>query len=63
MSPPSRWLRWPPPEGAACKPTKTDDEEAKTLYGLAVKAEDTSITDVVKQALKDYVKKYKQGGL
>lgn len=40
---------WPPPEGAACKPTKTDDEEAKTLYGLAVKAEDTSnYTDAIK---------------
>lgn len=40
---------WPPPEGTACKPTKTDDEEAKTLYGLAVKAEDTSnYTDAIK---------------
>ena len=24
---------WPPPEGAACKPSKSDDEEAKTLFG------------------------------
>jgi len=33
---------WPPPEGAACKPNKSDDEEAKTLFKLASKAEETS---------------------
>ena len=33
---------WPPPEGAACKPSKGDDEEAQTLFKLAAKAEDTS---------------------
>ncbi|MBI2388921.1 MAG: tetratricopeptide repeat protein [Deltaproteobacteria bacterium] len=40
---------WPPPEGAACKPSKADDEEAQTLFKLAVKAEDTSnYTDAIK---------------
>lgn len=40
---------WPPPEGAACKPSKGDDEEAQTLFKLAVKAEDTSnYTDAIK---------------
>ena len=40
---------WPPPEGAACKPSKSDDDEAKTLFGLAAKAEDTSnYTDAIK---------------
>ena len=40
---------WPPPEGAACKPSKGDDDEAKTLFGLAAKAEDTSnYTDAIK---------------
>ncbi len=40
---------WPPAEGAACKPSKTDDDEAKTLFGLAAKAEDTSnYTDAIK---------------
>ncbi len=33
---------WPPPEGTACKPSKSDDEEAQTLFKLAVKAEETS---------------------
>jgi hypothetical protein len=33
---------WPPPEGAACKPSKGDDDEAQTLFKLAAKAEDTS---------------------
>lgn len=40
---------WPPPEGAACKPSAGDDEEAKTLYKLAEKAENTSnYTDAIK---------------
>lgn len=40
---------WPPPEGAACKPSKGDDEEAKTLFKLASKAEETSnYTDAIK---------------
>lgn len=40
---------WPPADGAACKPTKGDDEEAQTLFKLAVKAEDTSnYTDAIK---------------
>ena len=33
---------WPPPEGAACKPSKKEQEEAKTLYGLGKNAHDTS---------------------
>lgn len=40
---------WPPPEGAACKPNKSDDEEAKTLFKLASKAEETSnYSDAIK---------------
>lgn len=40
---------WPPPDGAACKPSKTDDEEARTLFQLAEKAENTSnYTDAIK---------------
>jgi hypothetical protein len=33
---------WPPPEGAACKPTKAATDEAKTLYGLGSTAYNTS---------------------
>ena len=33
---------WPPPEGAACKPTKAAQDEAKTLYNLGKNAYDTS---------------------
>jgi hypothetical protein len=33
---------WPPPEGAACKPTKAATDEAKTLYTLGKNAYDTS---------------------
>lgn len=40
---------WPPPEGAACKPSKKDTEEAKTLFGLGKNAHDTSnYTDAIK---------------
>jgi hypothetical protein len=40
---------WPPPEGSACKPSKGDDDEAKTLFKLASKAEETSnYTDAIK---------------
>lgn len=40
---------WPPAEGAACKPSKPDDEEARTLFQLAEKAENTSnYTDAIK---------------
>ncbi len=40
---------WPPPEGAACKPSKSDDEEARTLFQLGEKAENTSnYTDAIK---------------
>jgi hypothetical protein len=40
---------WPPAEGAACKPSKADDDEARTLFQLAEKAENTSnYTDAIK---------------
>lgn len=40
---------WPPPDGAACKPSKADDDEARTLFQLAEKAENTSnYTDAIK---------------
>ena len=40
---------WPPPEGAACKPSKKDSEEAHTLYQLGKNAHDTSnYTDAIK---------------
>lgn len=40
---------WPPPEGAACKPSKKDTDEAKTLYTLGNNAYQTSnYTDAIK---------------
>jgi hypothetical protein len=40
---------WPPPDGAACKPSKKDTEEAKTLFGLGKNAYETSnYTDAIK---------------
>ena len=40
---------WPPPEGAACKPTKQDTEFAKTLFGLGNTAFQTSnYSDAIK---------------
>lgn len=40
---------WPPPEGAACKPSKSDDADAHTLFNLGAKAEETSnYTDAIK---------------
>ena len=40
---------WPPPEGAACKPSKKDTDEAKTLYSLGNNAYQTSnYTDAIK---------------
>jgi hypothetical protein len=40
---------WPPAEGAACKPTKKDVDEAKILFGLGKNAHDTSnYSDAIK---------------
>ncbi len=40
---------WPPPEGAACKPSKKDTDEAHTLYDLGNNAYQTSnYTDAIK---------------
>jgi hypothetical protein len=40
---------WPPPEGAACKPSKQATDEAKTLFGLGNTAFQTSnYTDAIK---------------
>lgn len=46
---------WPPPEGAACKPSEDDDKKARALYDLAEQAEKVSnYTDAIKYYKESY---------